>query len=485
MPRIDSPTKAFDQRKIDLSASLQSAGYFSVDPRAGTKTAVTASVTSPSLEKLFEAVGAGHSAANLVSLFPPRTYDFLLPGQVYQNIMFTRETASAPSLATYTGNLSWNGSLEPTGGFLWSIINWIPFGPEFNTNVITWQISGLNLSMLDVIAASKTATRSDDAAALRSQLGGDDLFTLSDRPDFANGYGGNDILEGKGGKDKLIGGAGNDALVGGADNDQLLGGRGADFLSGGSGNDILSGDAGKDLLFGDAGNDRLNGGAAADALVGGIGKDTLLGGGGNDILNGGAGNDLLNGRTGNDALQGDAGDDVVNGGPGTDAAIFGGQTAAIVDLRISGYQKTGHGRDKFISIENLIGHDGADKLTGDQGKNEIHGNRNNDRLNGAGNADKLFGDGGRDVLSGDRGNDILAGGPDQDRFLFRKGDGSDTIQDFTSGADRIVIISGANGMGGVTIRDKGSDTLVKFANVEITLTGVDHKQIDSGDFVFV
>ncbi|WP_437589482.1 hypothetical protein [Sorangium sp. So ce1000] len=48
-------------------------------------------------------------------------------------------------------------------------------------------------------------------------------------------------------------------------------------------------------------------------------------------------------------------------------------------------------------------------------------------FNGMAGADDLYGEAGADTLSGGSGNDTLRGGAGSDRYLFRPGDGSDTI----------------------------------------------------------
>jgi Ca2+-binding RTX toxin-like protein len=140
------------------------------------------------------------------------------------------------------------------------------------------------------------------------------------------------------------------------------------------------------VLFGTNGNDVLTGTGA---------NDFIDGEGGNDTLNGGNGSDFLNGEDGNDFHDGGNGDDIIDGDAGNDT---------------------------------LLGSAGNDFLDGEDG---------NDILNG-GN--------GSDTLIGEDGNDNITGGSGGDRFLFVSEDafkkstlGVDTITDFGTGADRIVL----------------------------------------------
>ena len=173
-------------------------------------------------------------------------------------------------------------------------------------------------------------------------------------------------------------------------------------IKGGSKNDTLSGGAGNDKLFGNAGN---------DSLVGGDGKDTLSGGAGNDKLFGNASNDSLVGGDGKDTLSGGAGNDKLFGGAGNDS---------------------------------LSGGDGKDYLSGGSGNDVLRGGKGND---------SLWGGAGNDSLYGDAGNDT---------FIFRAGEGTDKIFDYSAG-DMLKILK-SNGAAG------GKFTKSKFSNGTLSLT---------------
>lgn len=111
----------------------------------------------------------------------------------------------------------------------------------------------------------------------------------------------------------------------------------------------------------------------------------------NDVLNGTAGDDTLYGLLGNDALGGGRGHDRLWGGLGNDA---------------------------------LSGGSGDDALSG-----------------GLGN-DTLRGDAGADRLSGDLGDDALTGGEGADTFVFSWLGGTDTITDFNTTEDRLLLSNG-------------------------------------------
>lgn len=197
--------------------------------------------------------------------------------------------------------------------------------------------------------------------------------------------------------DRIFGTNKNDVLVGTSANDDLRGDAGNDTLSGRNGDDRIQGEDGNDRLFGEQGDDILSGGK---------GDDSIWGGQGHDIAFGGDGNDRLWGESGDDILIGDDGDDLIYGGAGNDY---------------------------------LLGGSGRDSLWGDAGQ---------DILNGGGGDDLLFGGAGSDDLFGGGGDDLIFGGLGADRFRFANllSQGIDSIKDFKSGTDKIII--SALGFGG-------------------------------------
>ncbi|AUZ82043.1 retention module-containing protein [Aeromonas sp. ASNIH1] len=170
-----------------------------------------------------------------------------------------------------------------------------------------------------------------------------------------------------------------------------------------------------EILIGGSGNDRLNGNAGNDILLGGLGNDTLNGGEGNDLLIGGAGNDTLNGGNGNDT-----------------ASYFDSAAGVTVTVNGASQNTGGAGTDSLSNMENLVGSMFNDSLTGDGNANVLSGLAGNDILSGGG---------GDDLLIGGSGSDTLTGGAGKDTFKWMAGDagGTDTIKDFTTGANGDVL----------------------------------------------
>jgi hypothetical protein len=186
-------------------------------------------------------------------------------------------------------------------------------------------------------------------------------------------------------------------------------------------------------------------------LVGNHLDNTLSGASGDDRLFGAEGNDRLKGRGGDDMLDGGEDNDTLNGGSGSDR---------------------------------LLGGEGRDTLSGSNGSDVLRGNEGRDNLNGGGGRDNLNGGAGRDVLVGGTGKDTLTGGADSDVFKFNRTAGSNTITDFEDGLDFIEITNGANRFNQLTIAADGSDAIVTFGAVEITLKNIGMAELSAADFLF-
>ena len=275
---------------------------------------------------------------------------------------------------------------------------------------------------------------------------------IAARPQSTSGA---DSFNGTSNPDYIISGAGNDTLSGAAGDDLLIGGTGVDNISGGIGNDQLQG--GVD-------NDNLGGGDGNDELDGGDGNDDLGGDDGNDVLYGNAGNDLLHGDGGSDTYQLGLGfgQDVINNFDSSIAKVdrvqFGssinptdvsvsrsgdtlilsikGTTDRVDVLNYFANNGTSNYRLEEVRFENgtvwnyaailaasLIsqGTSAADDLEGSVGDDVMYGGGGDDAINGRLGNDTIDGGSGSDVLSGDFGNDI---------YLFSRGWGQDTIENF-------------------------------------------------------
>ncbi|CUH82622.1 calcium-binding protein [Tropicibacter naphthalenivorans] len=189
----------------------------------------------------------------------------------------------------------------------------------------------------------------------------------------------------------------DDTLTGNMGHDTFDAGRGNDEIIGLGGDDAIWADGGDDLVLGGSGNDTLRGGRGSDYLDGGSGDDSLVGQRDGDTLSGGDGADTLKGGGGQDRLYGNDGDDFLKGGT---------------------YQ---------------------DLIFGDNGDDTLIGNRHNDSLYGGAGDDSLNAGGDDDFLFGQEGNDWLKGGSGADVFMFALDGGQDTIADFDTAEDLLIL----------------------------------------------
>ncbi|MCV4339837.1 calcium-binding protein [Pseudomonas capsici] len=285
---------------------------------------------------------------------------------------------------------------------------------------------------------------------------------------------GDDSITGYAGDDRLSGAQGNDILYGRAGNDTLEGGDGKDTLYGEDGDDTLLGDAGNDTLSGGYGNDTLDGGSGNDSLDGGYGSDTYVfrKGSGQDTISNYAYNDTtankldvirLEGLNASDVVMRRESDDLIiqikdsnetlrvsshfNSTPlygynidqvqFADGTVLTNEqirtallTGTEVDETVTGYESA----DSLFGLsgnDTLNGRAGDDILDGGDGRDTLNGEDGNDTLLGGAGNDALSGGYGNDTLDGGSGNDSLDGGYGSDTYVFRKGSGQDTINNYS------------------------------------------------------
>ncbi|MBX8617208.1 calcium-binding protein [Pseudomonas cichorii] len=321
------------------------------------------------------------------------------------------------------------------------------------------------------------------------------------------------------------------ALLTGTDGDETVTGyESADSLFGLSGNDILNGRTGDDILDGGDGRDTLNGEEGNDTLLGGAGNDTLTGGYGNDTLDGGSGNDSLDGGYGSDTyvFRKGSGQDTINNYSYNDTTAnkqdvirLEGLNAAdvvmrresddlIIQIKDSGetlrvsshfYSSAiyGYGIDQVQFAdgtvltneqirtalltgtevdETVTGYESADSLFGLSGNDTLNGRAGDDILNGGDGNDTLNGEDGNDTLDGGSGNDSLSGNYGSDTYVFRKGSGQDTINNYsyndtTANKQDVIRLEGLN-VADVVMRRESDDLIIQIKDSGETLRVSSH-----------
>ncbi|MHB0985580.1 MAG: Ig-like domain-containing protein [Sulfuricella sp.] len=304
---------------------------------------------------------------------------------------------------------------------------------------------------------------------------------------------GNDLLDGGAGADAMAGGAGDDTYIVDNVGDAVmeLASEGIDTVYSSidytlganvenltlTGMDNLSGTGNEldNILLGNAGNNLIDGDAGADSMAGGLGDDAYIVDNAGDLvveqfnegldhvyssisyvlpqhvenltLTGpstssgqasaidGTGNGLDNiivGNAASNVLDGAAGADTLIGGAGDDTYIVdnaGDQTVELagegIDTVYSSVSWALAGNVENLTLTGTNTIDGS----GNELDNIIIGNGADNRLIGNAGNDSLFGNAGNDVLDGGTDNDILYGGVGDDTYIWRKGDGLDTIAD--------------------------------------------------------
>ncbi len=307
-----------------------------------------------------------------------------------------------------------------------------------------------------------------------------------------------DVLNGEDTDDNLESGDGFNIFYAGSGNDRLYGGKDMDFMYGGEGNDELQGRNGVNVLFGENGDDLIYDGDDGSYLNGGNGNDKLYGGGGADVLDGGAGDDYL---------QGDHGNDTYIFGKGYDIDTINA-SSDLNTIIIHGYSKS-----SMINTRNahndLIIHFGSEDSTDclivdhffDYNSNRdfrfefddgtvlgeyditakydpIEGTENSDWLGiqtnedityrGLGGHDGIGAGNGNDILDGGTGNDVLNGGNGTDTYIFAKGYGNDSVNEW--GTDKSIISFTDINSDEVTITDQWGNLLITVNDTEDTLT---------------
>jgi Ca2+-binding RTX toxin-like protein len=309
---------------------------------------------------------------------------------------------------------------------------------------------------------------------------GDDAVYAGEGDDTVNGEEGDDFIEGDLGTNVIDGGDGTDtALYAGAYDDYTV-------VVDGDGFDVTGTDVSDDVenieLFsfsdqvftagmlrigatnegddvGDSSStdsQELSSGGGDDSVSGGSGSDTVDAGADNDTVDGGAGNDTINGGSGNDSVGGGNGDDEIFDGLGNDT--IGGGDGADTGITLSGNNSFVEADETTEATDTSL----DDYYAGGYGDDEFFGGGGNDVLVGDRGSAFYFGD---DTMTGGTGDDILQGSGGADVFVFRSGDGDDTI-------------------GTVDLRTIGSATDI----TDVLITGADFEvgldQVDLSDFGF-
>ena len=318
--------------------------------------------------------------------------------------------------------------------------------------------------------------------------GNDFVWSGGNGNDFIDGGAGNDTLAGGYGADKIWGGDGNDTIYGSQMMGKLSGGDSSNELHGGNGDDIIYGEFADDIIYGDDGNDIIDGGQTF-AYFGGTGNE----------LHGGKGNDILKNGTGNDSYFFDLGDglDIIIDAGGNDKIVFGsGITLENVNCLRDGnnliisvgvndaitvqdcFTKSAQNIEQLVFADgsvvtlnaliaangvgaNLIGTVANDNLVGTAFGDLINAKDGNDTITSGAGRDIIDAGSGDDIINAGTGNDSITGGSGNDTYIYKAGDGQDTIRDI-AGTDTLNLQSIQ--AAALKFTQDNNDLLINFTN---------------------
>ena len=211
----------------------------------------------------------------------------------------------------------------------------------------------------------------------------------------------------------------------------------------------------------------------------------------------GDGNDKLNGGSGNDILDGGAGDDILNGGTGANTYVYGmGYDVDTIEASADSCTIVIHGysaedmnsvRENDNSLSISFGDETGDKLIVKSfyedyldrnyqfvfddgtvlGKSDI--NAKAAPIIGTDGDDNIYATNGDDIIDGGAGNDTLAGSNGEDTYIFGKGYGQDSVNEW--GSDHSFVVLKDINSDEITVSDQwGSNLLISVNDTEDVLT---------------
>jgi len=179
----------------------------------------------------------------------------------------------------------------------------------------------------------------------------------------------------------------------------------------------------------------------------------------NNVITGNSGANTLNGGTGVDTLIGGFGNDIYVVDNLGDLVTETSNLVTEIDAVQSSVNYTLGTNVENLTLTGTAAINGAGNLL----NNMIAGNSGNNLLSGGGGNDILTGNAGSDILVGNDGNDTLNLGLNDgvaDIIRYTAWDGSDTINQFVKGSDKLAF----TGISFIDVIVSGSDTQLRLGN---------------------
>jgi T1SS-143 domain-containing protein len=168
-----------------------------------------------------------------------------------------------------------------------------------------------------------------------------------------------------------------------------------------------------------------------DLIVGGSGDDILIDARSSEaVLDGRGGRDYIIGGNSDNTIVGDQNDHLINGGGGTDTVSVGSSFTSSSNAQIVNVERFTLTSATTLNLSNqsegfkILGSSGADTITGGGGDDTINAGGGNDTIT------------------------LSAANSDRDQIRFATNTGSDTVNGFIAGRDKIAFLDG-NGQGAV------------------------------------
>lgn len=305
-----------------------------------------------------------------------------------------------------------------------------------NPDLTKIKIGSSTYNLFIATASNQTTVGSSGADVLYGLSGGDVLNGLEGDDVFIGGNGA-DQIHGKGGNDIFYGGLGDDFFLSADGDDTFIYERGWGFDTFGSINPSVTNSSDDIASAQDLG---VHAGGLVDQWKGGYYWQTSS----NSLLKlNDAGTDTIvfgkaiSASDLNFSWSGEGIEITFNGTPSGDKVRLTQQ--AVANARIEKVGVDGKESRYFVVADAgsgiASGGSGNDLVFGLNSDDLLYGYDMNDEMYGGGGSDTLYGGWGADVLVGGIGNDIIRGEWDDDRYVFRKGDGSDVFDDSSGTAD--------------------------------------------------
>ena len=126
----------------------------------------------------------------------------------------------------------------------------------------------------------------------------------------------------------------------------------------------------------------------------------------------------------------------------------------------------------------ITGSSQDDTLNGGKGADTIYGGNGSDSIFGGIGDDELRGGVGKDTLWGGAGNDKLYGDDGADTFYYNIGEGDDTIYDYTTSVDKIVL---ANGTVDNVRKDDNNNVIFEIGSGQLVISGAANRMVRIDD----